>query len=254
MWLDSNHVYCPLLGEVGCWAVSCSPCFLSMKAQTCTPLPKVWINMKVTRRMYVIRGFKSLSYVSSLHQAPGKQRLLTPSVLPAWLTPSAGHAAKANSPPVDAVVTIGPVTCRAIGCGAAAATTWITATDSPGSSWMPGKGRRITHVGRVSTPEHWWTCTIMKPGDRYGRPKHTFFLFLFCFRKKKRKFIWSSSSALEVKLEGEKCVCFLILTPYYIYMSVRNVCESRSGPRLTDLVVFVLVCVCRLFIGRIQMV
>lgn len=43
--------------------------------------------------------------------------------------------------------------------------------------------------------------------------------------------------------ESEESVYPCFLTPHYIYMSVRNVCVSRGAPRLTDLAVFVSVCV-----------
>lgn len=95
-----------------------------------------------------------LKSIFFLHQAPEKQPLPTPSARPAWSTPSAGHAAKASSPPAAAAVPRDPTTCHVIGCGAAAATMCTMATDLPGSSWTPGRERRTTHAVLLSTLEH----------------------------------------------------------------------------------------------------
>lgn len=117
--------------------------------------------------------FQKTSLVFSLHQAQGRRHSRTPSARPVSSTPSVGRAATASSPHVAAAAPPGPAICRATGCGEAAATTYITATDSPGNLWMPRSGRRITRAGRESMLEFSWTCTTTKRGDRYDEPTHT---------------------------------------------------------------------------------
>lgn len=138
------------------------------------------------------------AFSPSFPQAPGKRPSPTPSAQQAWSTPSAGRAARASSPPAAAAVPPGPETCRATGCGAAAGTTCTMATGSPASLWTPGRGRRTTHAGRLSTPEHWWICRIMKQGDRYGG-QNTWLQFYVCTRA-------SYPHSISVCLQG-MCVC-----------------------------------------------